>query len=461
MQIIADWIAAGESGAVVGLRGCGRSNILGFLCNRPDVLRTYLPNQASEVAVIPIDLNDLLEAELSLFYRIVLRSIYRVRHHYHQGIQQAISETYQEYRGERDVFLTQSALQELLLLCQTHDMQVVLVLNHFEHFCEIATTQMVNTLKGLRDGFKDTLSYIVGMPQEVAYLPDAEILGDMYELLDSHVCWVGAMDEDDAKDLINRATQMSAGSPDDSELSTMLTLTGGFPSLLKVTCYWWTGAGIKLCQTHWLDRLIAESSIQHRLMLIWSDLTQEEQFALVEVQRREESIKQVNAQQTLTVSTNGDNSFQSFINQHHDVLTRLAIKGLCYKIKNKWCLASQLLATYIANYKQLGRGKIWLDEGTQEIYQEQTPVAKLTTLEQEVLTFMIRHPRVRHTKTDLIDNTWPDELRQEGVNDNSLYQIILNIRKAIEPNPSKPHYLVTWRGKPEGGYQFFPEGRPG
>jgi ATP-binding cassette subfamily F protein uup len=26
--------------------------------------------------------------------------------------------------------------------------------------------------------------------------------------------------------------------------------------------------------------------------------------------------------------------------------------------------------------------------------------------------------------------------------------------------PSEPAYLITWRGKPEGGYQFFPEGRP-
>ena len=70
-------------------------------------------------------------------------------------------------------------------------------------------------------------------------------------------------------------------------------------------------------------------------------------------------------------------------------------------------------------------------------------------------------PRLRHTKTDLIVNTWPDELREKGVSDNALYQVIVVLRRKIEPNPATPRYLVTWRGKPEGGYQFFPEGKPG
>jgi hypothetical protein len=61
----------------------------------------------------------------------------------------------------------------------------------------------------------------------------------------------------------------------------------------------------------------------------------------------------------------------------------------------------------------------------------------------------------------LIVSAWPDELRQYGVTDQSLYQVILELRKKIEPNWTKPRYLITWRGKPEGGYQFFPEGKPG
>ena len=124
-------------------------------------------------------------------------------------------------------------------------------------------------------------------------------------------------------------------------------------------------------------------------------------------------------------------------------------------------MAGNLLASFVAEVKGRGRGRIWLDKQTGEVYQGQTLVQNLTTLEQSVLSFLAKHPRIRHTKTDLIINTWPDELRQQGVTDNSLYQVVSAIRRELEPNPTNPAYLINWRGKPEGGYQFFPEGRPG
>lgn len=96
---------------------------------------------------------------------------------------------------------------------------------------------------------------------------------------------------------------------------------------------------------------------------------------------------------------------------------------------------------------------------TGEVYQGPILLTNLTALEKFVLAFLNKHPHMSHTKTDLIINAWPDELRQQRVADSSLYQV-LTLRKAIEPNPSEPSYLITWRGKPEGGYQFFPEGRP-
>ena len=39
-------------------------------------------------------------------------------------------------------------------------------------------------------------------------------------------------------------------------------------------------------------------------------------------------------------------------------------------------------------------------------------------------------------------------------------QVVAGLRRKIEPDPSRPCYLVNWRGTPEGGYQCFPEGRP-
>jgi hypothetical protein len=324
----------------------------------------------------------------------------------------------------------------------------------------MTTPHIVNTLRGLRDDFKDTLSYIAGMTQEVAYLPDPTRLGEMYELLDNYTCWVGAMSEEDARNLIARATRAAPLVPSEADVTTILTLTGSFPSLLRATCNWWLTAGHKPSLAEWGEALLAERSIQHRLAQIWQGLTQEEQFSLSELQKLQAiGATDSNGGTPKSRLKNFDRKYRDLTQEHHHVLDRLVIKGACKPTQTGWWIAD-LLATYVAKVEGRGRGRIWLDEKTGEVYQGSTPLTDLTALEKSVLSFLIKNPRMSHTKTELIISTWPDELRQEGVTDNSLYQVILTIRKAIEPNPSEPSYLITWRGKPEGGYQFFPEGRP-
>jgi hypothetical protein len=451
VKLLTGWIMGGESGSVVGLPGGGRANLLSFLCYRPEVVQSYLPSQARSVVLVPVDLNNLPATNLSSLYRVIIRAFYRVRYQFNPTLQQEITDIYQESRVLQDAFLAQSSLQDLILLFQAQQIRVVLVLNRFDQFCQRATPAMVNTLRGLRDDFKDVLSYIVGMTQEVAYLPDRSILGEMYELLDSYICWVGAMSPEDARNLITRATRPAVQPPAEAEIRTMLALTGGYPALLRATCYWWLTTENKLDQEVWLEVLLLERNIQHRLSQIWRGLTQEEQFTLSELQKLQTSGGQLK---------NSDKKYRNFVREHQPIVSRLATKGLCWETEGCWRISAELLVAYVANVEGRGRGKIWLDEKTAEIYQGHGLLQDLTSLEKSVLSFLIKYPRISHTKTDLIVNTWPDELRQQGVTDNSLYQVMLTLRKAIEPNPSEPVYLITWRGKPEGGYQFFPEGKP-
>jgi hypothetical protein len=383
----------------------------------------------------------------------MLRAFYRIRDRLDPNLQQAVVDHYQECRGESDPFVSQSALHELLLLFQEQQTQVVLVLNRFDRFCEQSTPPMINTLRGMRDNFKDTLHYIVGMGQEVAYLSNPEALGDMYDILDSHVCWVGSMNQADARFMIGQATGTADPPPSEAEIAAMLALTGHFPALLKATCHWWLTKPHGLSRTEWHSSLFAERTIQHRLSQMWSGLTQEEQLVLSEVQKLQE---QATHGQTKALA----DAWKQLTRQHHFVLERLATKRVCRLSGSTWQIKGELLFDYIASVEGRSRGKIWLDEHEQ-LQQGSTLLTELTELQRVVLTFLARHPYERHTKTDLIFNTWPDELRKQGVSDDALYQIIMEIRKQIEPNPSKPNYLVTWRGKPEGGYQFFPEGRPG
>ncbi|MBE7471840.1 MAG: hypothetical protein DPW09_13340 [Anaerolineae bacterium] len=448
LRLLADWISTGESGAVVGLSGAGRANLLGFLCHRPEVVAGYLRPGAGPIALIPLDLNNLPATDLSTLYRVLIRAFYRVRAGFEPGLAEEIAALYRHSQAETDPFLTQSTLQELLLLFQARQTRVVLVLNRFDDFCQAATPAMVNTLRGLRDDFKDTLCYLAGMTREAVYLPEPERLGDMYELLDHHVCWVGALQPQDARYLVRTVVHAAPTPPEEEDVAALLALSGNYPTLLRAACHWWLAAE-KPPRSEWVSTLLGERQVQHRLERLWQGLTQEEQFVLSELQKLE----------TARLS-GGDKKWPEFVEAYQPILRQLAGKGVCQYADKGWRLAGALLSAFVARVEGRGRGRIWQDERTGELYQGQTLLADLTGLERAVLTFLLKQPRFSHTKTDLIFNAWPDELRQQGVSDNSLYQLISSLRRQIEPNPSRPAYLVTWRGKPEGGYQFFPEGRP-
>ena len=75
--------------------------------------------------------------------------------------------------------------------------------------------------------------------------------------------------------------------------------------------------------------------------------------------------------------------------------------------------------------------------------------------------FLIHHPHKFHTKSEIIQNVWPEGTHIEGVTDDSLYQVVRGVRRQIEPKTAESYvYLLTKRGVEEGGYQFFPEGYP-
>lgn len=459
MATLAVWIRAGQSGAVVGLAGAGKSNLLGFLSHRPEALP--LDPQTKPVAMIPVDLNNLPAHNLATFYRVILRSFYEVRHRFDPTLQQTITTLYQENRAERDPFLPQSALRELLLLFQAQNTCVVLVLDRFDHFCEVATPPMLNTLRGLRDSFKETLCYIVGLRQEVAYLSDPASLGELYEILDTHVCWVGPMEEADARKVIIEETEAAPNPPAEEEIAHLLALTGGYPALLKATCHWWLATTRRPALKEWRTALLAQPTIQYRLEEIWTGLTQEEQLALSKAQKlqaRAESLardpKQSEKKQKAHVQEP-----EELRKQHHTALARLVAKGLCREEGESWRINGDLLMAYKAGAGR-GRGTINLDETSGELYQGQTLLEGFEPLERAVLQFLIKHPRVKHTKSVLIDHAWPEEFVREGIMDENLYQVIKKLRQKIEPNPPSFCYIITWRGTPEGGYQFFPEGRP-
>lgn len=449
-QILTRWILSGQSGTVVGLPGCGRSSLLEFLCARPELLQAQPSVPAETVVLVPVNLLTLPATDMATFYRVLLRAFHQASQRFAPALQETATRLYYENKTVQDPFLPQSALQELLFLFRDHHTRVVIVLNHFDHFLQEATPQTVNTLRGLRDSFKHTLSFIVGMQQEIAYLPNPEPLGELYELLDRNVCWVGAMTDADAKEVIAQALWAATTLPTAAEIDAMLRLSGNFPALLQLIAYWWSNVSPQPPIKHWLTILSAENNIRRRLTKMWNGLTQEEQFVLSEISRGqnhapEETERDRGAQVTP----------ERFEQCPRDLLVRLARKGVCEQTTTSWKVRGELLETYVGEIGASSRGRIWQNKETQEIYQGLTRIDDLTPLERRLLQYFITYPYQPHESEALIAYVWED--KSADMVDNDLQQLVYRLRKKIDGIP--PQYIVTWKGRP-GGYQFYPEGRP-
>jgi hypothetical protein len=460
---ISRWIATSRSGSVVGLPGVGKSNLLGFLCHRPDALETYLPSSEGRVILIPVDLNNLPANNLATLYRTILRSLHESGHRFESSLRESIHAQYLENRSQRDPFLSQSALRELLGVFQNNDIRLVLVLDRFDKFCTHATPHMTDTLRGLRDSFKSTLSYIVGMRQEVVYLPDPDALGELYELLDLNVCWVGALSDADCRQLITTVTRPASMPPSEQEVAQLLELGGGLAAILMSACQWWLTVG-DLPAAQWGDELLKERGVRYRLEELWSALSQEEQQTLSEL--RSMNLRNVLREADAGRTNGGRTSrFSNSIERVSSTQQGLVSKGIAAWFGGEdtakwWRISSSLFAAYVSEVASQSRGKLWIDTERKVIHQGRDPLNNLSPLENSLLQFLISNPRVRLTYSELIEATWPDDVQIEGVSTEALYQVVRGLRRKVETTISRPQYIVNWRGKPEGGYQCFPEGRP-
>ena len=437
---LANWFVAGESGSVVGLVGSGRATLLSYLCQRPGVLKPYLEPSGRQVILVPIDLADLPQSDLSTLYRTILRAFFEISGRFDEFVEKLVADLYRRVESAADPFLPQSALRELLLYFQQHGIGVAFVFHNFVRFCKNVEPEMTQTLQGLRNSFRDTLFFIVGLPQEVIYLSDLEPMNALRHLLDTNVCWIGPLNSKDTADMTRFRIRHQTREINQQELDDLFALTGGFPALIRVVCDWWLAAQGLPIDLNLPSQLLERPNVLHRLGRIWDGLTQEEKKFMSGL-----------------VQPGTTEIVQDRDNLESKISRQLEKKGVIQIEEGVPNIVSQLLADFIIHRPEESAGKIWFNEKTKQIFSGDEPIDNLPPTSHALLEFFVKNPHKRHSHNDLIDAAWPDDVKNvDAVSPDALYQSIRTIRKAIEPKGSKPQFVINR----QGGYQFFPEGRP-
>jgi hypothetical protein len=268
----------------------------------------------------------------------------------------------------------------------------------------------------------------MGLRHEVTYIRNPVELGELYEIVDTHRCWLGAMERNDARWVINQVETATGEKFTGEQANHLIELTGGYPALLRAASLWRANMRPVKETDKWQTLLMAESSIQNRLEDLRHGLTGEEEAALSVLQKawmiedkkgRRESLRQI-------------------ADKYAPVMKRLGLKRLCRETDEGWQLFAGLFAEFVAGMEGISAGKIRHDTTTERFYLGETELSSLSE------------------RDDLIEAAWPED-EGEGVSNEAVQQAIRHLRKQIEPNPAKPCYIITERG---AGYRFFAEGAP-
>ena len=279
------WVTLGQSGVVVGTSGTGKSNIAGYLAHRPDVTSRHLPQGEQAYVFLLLDFNGLPLITTANFYRVMLYTLEEVilrEPTLHQEWQLIMS----RITNPDDVLALYFALQRAhQLLIDRGGKQIVWLFDYFDKGCVKLDVDTLNSLRNLRDQFKDRLTYVAFARAPLARLRHPTAYDEFHEIMVMHTCWVGAMSTSDGQwvaDQVRTRYGKTGATLPPAAVDSLFTLCGGWPALLKVAYTALAEGDLPLQDDEraWQTRLLANRAFQQNCQEIWTSCAPDEQAVL-------------------------------------------------------------------------------------------------------------------------------------------------------------------------------------
>jgi hypothetical protein len=235
---VMDWIEAGQSGCIIGLRGAGKSNFLRFL-RRKDVRRHYLGRDYAGFFIVLINLLSLTErtewAVYELIFHRLVEQLLPLGTDGEFGEEMAI--LHEKVRRSKDLLTAQRAVARCVdVLCRRPAQRIVLLFDEFHAVFRDLDPSLFRSLRAIRDAHKGQISYIVIVANDLADLrPDLTEVEHFYRLVSRNLCGLGSYGETDARQMIGYLASQRAVELSEGETVRLIELSGGHAGLLKAT----------------------------------------------------------------------------------------------------------------------------------------------------------------------------------------------------------------------------------
>jgi DNA-binding winged helix-turn-helix (wHTH) protein len=434
VSIIMQWIAVGDSGVVIGGSGAGKSNLVGFLAGRPDVLARHLPNQAANSCFLYLDANSLPLITTANFYRGLLYTLQDATTTLGPELTTEIAAIVAKLPTGDDPIGLYFALQRVhTLLIRRAGKKVVWLIDRFDEACKRLEAGALSSLRSLRDQFKGNLSYLVFTRFPLARLRNPAEFDEFHEIMVTHTCWVGPMVERDARWIAHQMAERYQCSFTESAITQIIEVTGGLPAFTKAACMALATGQLSPSGSAqvWTEQLLVQPVFQRNCQEIWGDCTAVERIALTDF------------------ATWGEN-----MGTDTETLAYLIKAGLLTQAapRAQLHIFSPIFALFVKQQRTPVSSGITLDTRTGHILRDGFPLqAEFTQLETCLLAYFIAHAGQLCEKNTLIAHVWPDEKVVDGIRDDSLAQLIKRLRDKIEVAGAKQSVIQNVRGR---GYRF-------
>lgn len=434
---VMNWVKAGQSGCVLALRGGGKSNFLRFLL-RDDVRQRYLESDTADFVFILIDLLALTECtEWALCELIFDRLLaqYEVLEMEVRIVEEMVA-LHRDVMRSKDTLAAYRALEHCLgVLCRRPARRVVLFFNEFDTAFRTLNPRLFHSLRAMRDAYKDQVSYVIAVTNDLASLRDnPDEVEPFYYLVSSNICYLGPLNDADTRYRLHYLAAQRSVELSEQDVVRVLELSGGYPSLFRAILNLLWDPNQKNGLADIAPTLKDEPAVQAECRKIWNSLTEKERDAIC--------------------------TLASGVQIDPPTLERLKRRGL---IRTGPARLPMIFAALFADFARRqtaasSTSRVVIQRDTREVEIDGRRVTHLTELEFEAFCYLYEHRGQVCTKDDLIANVYrlQHERMKGGVSDETLQTLISRLRDKIEPERG-PRYVLTVRGE---GYRFVEPGQP-
>lgn len=419
-----DLLRSGESAAVVGPASMGKSRLLQFLL-RPDVQQHHLGDAAASTWLVLTDCNRLAAASEWGLYELMLTSLAEdtsgrvdaVQREWLNGLRREAITAGNALLARRHVELATR------ILCREHGLRLCFIFDEFDEIYRVLPAPALANLRAVRDADRYRVCYVLMVRDHPGRLrPRAEVEG-FYELMSRSVIGLRPYCDEDARRVIAQIVARRSRAVTADQEAAMLALSGGHPGLLVALCDLLSNGYTAPADGDLVAWALGQPQVVEECSKLWNGLAEDEQFALSRL-------------------ANG-------IGASYAVRELLTLKGIIRPAGPGVVeYFSPLFRQYVLNEGSLSDRELWLDEGATVVWVEGRSITDLTRLEFDLLRYLYRRLGQVCSRDEILASLYPLEAMDADRSgaDNRIDTLVRRLRKAIEPAPGHPRYLLTQRG---------------